>query len=62
MFRFLVKAHKITGEPMVEYWRDGKLMACIYSADTGLHIVSKYLLRVTDPKDTNYQDCMVVLK
>lgn len=62
MHRFIVNVHKIIHQPMVEFWKDGILMACIYNHEDGLHIVSKYLLRVTDPKDSDYTDCLVVLK
>lgn len=62
MYRFIVGVHKITHQPMVEFFQNGVLMACIYPHEDGLHIVSKYLSRVTDPKDNDYTDCFVVLK
>lgn len=36
---------------MVEYWRGGELIACIYPHQNGFRIISKYMTGVlTDPE------------
>ena len=39
---FRLGTHTITGEPMVEVWRDGEFVASICSNEAGLNIHSKY--------------------
>ena len=42
---FKVKPHHyLPDEEMVEYWRDGKLFAGIYSDADGVRVVSKYMV------------------
>ena len=40
---FRIDTHQVTGEPMIEVWRDGVFIAGIYSHPDGIKIVSKYL-------------------
>ena len=40
---FRITTHTMTGEPMVEVWRDGEFIAGIYAHKDGMLIVSKYL-------------------
>ena len=43
MIEFRLSTHNITGEPMVEVWRDDTFVASIYGHEDGMRIVSKYL-------------------
>ena len=43
--------HTMTGEPMVEVWRDGEFIAGIYVHKGGMLIVSKYLEGVEHEAD-----------
>jgi len=40
---FRIGNHTVTGKPMVEVWKDGEFIACIYGHEDGMRIVSKYL-------------------
>lgn len=40
---FQVVTHAVTREPMVEFWKDGKIIAGIYGHEDGMRIVSKYM-------------------
>ena len=40
---FRIKTDTVTGEPMVEVWREEEFIAGIYAHEDGLRIVSKYL-------------------
>ncbi len=43
MIKFVLSTHSISGEPMVEVWRDDTFVASIYGHEEGVRIVSKYL-------------------
>ena len=40
--KFRLSTHSITGEPMVEVWRDDTFVASIYGHKEGVRLVSKY--------------------
>jgi len=42
MIKFRLSTHDITGEPMVEVWRDDTFVASIYGHEEGVRLVSKY--------------------
>jgi len=41
--KFRLGTNTVTGEDMVEIWRDGAFIAGIYSHEEGVRIVSKHL-------------------
>jgi len=42
MIKFRLSTHSITGEPMVEVWRDDTFVASLYGHIEGVRLVSKY--------------------
>jgi len=40
---FRIATHTLTGDDMVEVWRDGEFVGGVYSHKEGLRIVSKHL-------------------
>ena len=42
MIKFRLSTHSISGEPMVEVWRDDTFVASIYGHEEGVRLVSKY--------------------
>jgi len=65
-YEFRVVPHSaIPGEQMVECWRDGRFVACIYPHQEGIRIISKYLAdvsRETDPDDTGIPAVLIRLR
>ena len=42
---FKVKPHEVLPDKeIVEYWRDGKYVACIYPHEDGIRIVSRHIV------------------